>query len=284
MTTHDSPLGIDDAGGGIRSVERAAAVIQAISEAGPGGCRLVDIIARTKLSKTTAHRILSTLVKVGWVDQEDDTGTLFLGAPFIGFAITASDRHGLRDLAQPHLQRLAQLTEDTVYLSVRVAGRALCLDQVIGAFPIRIVDPAVGDRRPLGSCAGSLALLAWLDDDQIDEVLAREWQGEDRDHRVPDSSVLHELITQSRSQGYTVYPGLVLPGSMGLGAPVFGADETAVAALSIASIEPRMTERRRGHIADWLVQESQTLSTELLQLNPRFNQDDIRRLVTVESG
>jgi hypothetical protein len=44
---------------------------------------------------------------------------------------------------------------------------------------------------------------------------------------------------------------------------------------SIASIEQRMTEMRRGHIVDWLVREAKSLSDDLLKLNPRFDQGDI---------
>jgi hypothetical protein len=53
---------------------------------------------------------------------------------------------------------------------------------------------------------------------------------------------------------------------------------------SIASIEQRMTEMRRGHIVDWLVREAKSLSDDLLKLNPGFDQGDIRRLLTVEGG
>lgn len=284
MANDDPSLNAEDTAGGIRSVERAAAVIQEISDSGREGCRLVDIVARTGLSKTTAHRLLSTLVKVGWLDVDEVTATFFLGVPLVGFGITASDRYGLLDLAQPHLQRLADLTEDTVFLSVRVGGRALCADQAVGDFPIHILEPSVGDRRPLGSCAGSLALLAWMSDDEVDEVLARERHSGARDRRSPEPAFLQQMINESRPRGYTIYPGLVIPDSMGVGVPVFGADGAAVAALSVTTIEPRMTEVRRGQIIEWLQREATSLSGALLRLNPRFNQGDVRRLLTVKGS
>ncbi|WP_433273902.1 hypothetical protein ACQPZA_23775 [Pseudonocardia xinjiangensis] len=45
-----------------------------------------------------------------------------------------------------------------------------------------------------------------------------------------------------------------------------------------------MTEMRRWHIVDRLVREAKSLSDDLLKLNPRFDQGDIRRLLTVEGG
>ena len=50
----------------------------------------------------------------------------------------------------------------------------------------------------------------------------------------------------------------------GVGVPVCGADGTAVASLSVATIEPRMTDA-------------------LLRLNPRFDQGDVRRLLTAKN-
>lgn len=200
----------------------------------------------------------------------------------VGFGITASNRHGLLDLAQPHLQRLADLTEDTVYLSVRVPDWALCADQVNGAFPIRVLDPNVGDRRPLGSCAGSPALLAWMDDSEIDEILARERRRTGRDPRVPEPSALQDMIATSRAQGFTVYSGHLIPGSMGVGVPAFGAGGAPVASLGVVTIESRMTEKRRARVIEWLRRESQELSEALLKLNRYFNQNDVRRLLKVD--
>lgn len=282
MTKDETSVDLTDPAGGIRSVERAAAVIQEISDAGVEGCRLVDIVARTGLSKTTAHRLVNTLIKVGWIDQDLESGMFYLGIPMVGFGISASDRHGLLNLAQPHLQRLADLTEDTVYLSVRVDDRALCADQMYGEFPIRVLDPKVGDRRPLGSCAGSMALLAWLPDEQIDEILARERHSTGRDPRVPEPASLQEMIAESKTQGYTVYSGHMIPGSVGIGMPVFGSGEAPVASLSVATIESRMAEMRRMRIVDWLKREAQELSEELLQLNRQFSQGDVRRLLAMD--
>ncbi|WP_338889307.1 IclR family transcriptional regulator [Rhodococcus sovatensis] len=282
MSVDGASDGIEDIGGGIRSVERAATVIQAISDAGASGARLVDIVAATNLSKTTAHRIVNTLLNVGWLEQEDEGGILYLGVPFIGFGMTASDRHGLVDLAQPHLTKVAELTGDTVFLSVRVGNRALCIDQAIGTFPVRIMDPAVGDRRPLGSCAGSLALLAWSDDD--DDEFGLLTRGANTTDRVPDAATLQGLIVDARNTGYVRFPGLIIPDTVGIAVPIFGANRDVVAALSVSSIEPRMSGQRQTHIVEWLLREADALSRSLLSMNPRFSKQDVRRVLGPRAG
>lgn len=279
MTTNEVPgPSLAASTDSIRSVERAAAVIQALSASGRSGSRLVDIAAETKLSKTTVHRLLGTLSKIGWVEQEDESGTFFLGLPMVGFGVAASDRHGLLDVAEPHLLRLAELTGDTVYLSVRAGSRALCVDQAVGSFPIRTLNPRVGDRLRLGTCAGSLALLAWLNDDEIEHIIRDDAENVGGGSLGLESTVLRQMIDEARTNGYAYFPGLLIPDSAGLGVPVRGADGHPVASLSVAAIEPRMTEPRRSQIVEWLQQEASAFSEALIELDPGFSNSSMRRL------
>ena len=52
----------------IQSVERAAAVLDVFFEEG-SPLSVTDIVQRTALAPATAHRILSTLVRVGWLSK-----------------------------------------------------------------------------------------------------------------------------------------------------------------------------------------------------------------------
>ena len=47
-------------------------------------------------------------------------------------------------------------------------GSAVCVAREIGDFPIRTLSLGVGDLRPLGVGSGSLALFAFLPDEQIE--------------------------------------------------------------------------------------------------------------------
>ena len=62
------------------------------------------------------------------------------------------------------MRRLAERTQDTVFLSARDRDEAVCLERVIGDYPIKTLTLSIGDRRPLGVGAGSLALLSALSD------------------------------------------------------------------------------------------------------------------------
>jgi DNA-binding IclR family transcriptional regulator len=262
---------------GIRSVERAAAVVQVVADGGAAGSRLTAIAAATGLQKTTVHRLLATLVQLGWLEQDATTGAFHLGLGLVALGTAAANRHGLLDLANPRLLRLAELTADTVYLSVRIGARALCVDRVTGGFPIRTLTLGPGDRRPLGVGAGSLALLAWLPDEEIDPIITQSAAA--GSGPLADPAVLHQLIDEARARGYAHNPGLIVPGASGVGVPVRGNDGRPIAALSVAAIDSRLAEPRRAQVVRWLTKEAAELESQLATLSPNLNEADVRRLL-----
>lgn len=264
---------------GIRSVGRAVHVLEVLAGTGDSGLRLSQIVEMAELSKTTTHRILSTLQELNWVEMDPASGCYYLGMLLVGPGLAAANRHGLLKLANPHLLWLAEMTADTVYLSVRAGSSALCIDRVTGAFPIRTLTLSPGDRRPLGSGAGSLALLAWLARDEIDSLIMEQTKGESPPHGISDPVLLNRLVDDALAHGFAHNPGLLISGAEAVGVPVFGADGFPVAALSVAAIASRLDEQRREQIASWLMGEADALSKKLLELDPNFESTSIRRLL-----
>jgi DNA-binding IclR family transcriptional regulator len=262
----------------VQSIARAAAILTSLSRAGRDGRRLIDIAADTGLQKSTAHRILNTLANDGLVEQDELAGRFHLGFELFALGFAAVNRYGLIDLANESLLRLAADTEDTVYLSVRNATEAICVDRACGAFPIRTLTLRIGDRRPLGIGAGSLALLAWLPDDEVERVLETNVP---RLENYPNFDVarLLRLVDESRGLGYSFNDQMLIPGMRAVGVPVIGKDNRAVAALSIAAIESRMDKRRRSQLARSLATEAQLLGKRLGDTTDGLTDASIRRLL-----
>ncbi|WP_367645773.1 IclR family transcriptional regulator [Paenarthrobacter ureafaciens] len=267
----------EPAGGFVRSVERAAALITAIAASGQRGCRLTDLVEATGLSKTTVHRLLGTLLGLGWVEQEPAGNTFHVGLPLAGVGIAAAERHGLTRLAAPHLVRLADLTGDTVYLSVRDGNRLVCVDRVSGGFPVQAVTLGVGASRTMGSCAGSIAILSGLNERELGDFL-----DDSRSFPVDagvETGALPRLVSEARRRGYATSPTVFAPGVDGIGVPVRAPDGSVVAALSVESVGSRLAEPRRTHLARWLQRESAALTESLARLSPSLSKATIRRML-----
>lgn len=252
----------DTAPAGHQGIDRTLALLRAVAAEGRGGARLAAVATRTGLSRSTAHRLLAHLVQSGLLEQDADAPYYHLGFEVYALGQRAAERHGLPRLARASLVRLEEQSEDTVYLSLRSGDDALCVARQEGRFPIKTLTLAVGDRRPLGVGAGSLALLAALPDAEVERVLAAN-AGRLRQFPafVPES--LRALIGKTREEGYATNPGMVLPGMMAVGVPVLRRDGRPAGALSIAAIEGRMQPPRRAELVRWLAEEAEAIAARL---------------------
>jgi DNA-binding IclR family transcriptional regulator len=146
------------------------------------------------------------------------------------------------------LLRLAQVSEDTVFLSVPSGTESVCLHCEEGAFPIRSHALSVGRRHPLGIGAGSLALLAAMPDHEVERIIAANAKICADKYPVFTPKLLRELVERTRKIGYGLIEALVVPGSYGIGVAVPDYRGQPLAALSIAAIASRMTPARQQEL------------------------------------
>ena len=262
----------------IQSIERADAILTSLAAGGGSGRRLVDVAIETGLQKSTAHRILGTLIATGLVEQDPDSGLFHLGVRLFALGVAAANRYGLVELAGETMRRLAERTADTIYLSVRSGTEAVCVDRASGSYPIKTLTLHPGDRRPLGVGAGSLAMLTWLPDDEVRRIIDAN-TGALAAHVNFDPATLLQLVATSRRDGYAFNDRMVIPGMCAIGVPILGRGDRPVAALSVAAIETRMDTGRRTDIAGWLSDEAKLLTDRLAEATGGLTEASVRRLL-----
>lgn len=245
-----------------QTIERAMRLLRAVAAGNGAGRRLADIVEAAQLSKSTTHRLLQALAGQGAVEHHPDSGLYFLGYGLFEMAIAAGNRFGLLERAKPALARLAERTEDTVYLSVRDGCEAICLARSEGPFPIKTLTLNVGDRRPLGAGAGSLALLAFQPDADIRRIVQENFRRPGRYPRFDVESVA-ALVQATRRQGFALNDGRIVEGMSAIGVPVLDREGVAIAAISIAAITSRMKPERRANIVALLDAEARRLEQQL---------------------
>lgn len=254
-----------DTAGENRNLARVTAILEAVAGAAQAGLRLVDVVEHTGLGKTTAHRILAGLVAEGLVEQDEETGRFYIGTRILSWATAARERFSFARLAEPALERIAQQTQDTIYLVARAGNEIVCLDSREGSFPIKVLTLAVGDRRPLGIGAGSLAILAALGNDEIDRVF--EINRAALANYTFDEVRLRQMIRDTRRNGYAYNNLHVLPGlenltdMAGIGVPICRRDGAPVAALHLTGVTSRLDGARRDNLVAGLVKEAREIET-----------------------
>jgi DNA-binding IclR family transcriptional regulator len=246
---------------GLQTLDRAVQILEVVGAAAATGARMTDVMHATGLGRATSHRFLRSLADQQLLEQDHDSGRYFLGTKLLVLSNAAANRFGLARHAAPGLRRLAERTADTVYLSVRLGDVAICLDRVEGAYPIRTLTLKVGDRRPLGIGAGSLALLAFLPLDEVRRLVAASAKA--LAEFGFDPAKLLTVVQTARRLGYAYNDGRLIPGMNAVGVPVRGHGRIPIAALSVAAIASRMDATRRSQIVGWLKEEAALLEKEL---------------------
>lgn len=239
---------------GAQTVERAAAVLRAVGRL--RAARFSVLSRETGLANPTLRRMLVSLIDAQLVVHDQDQGLYKLGSEAYVLGQLARPEYGFHDMARASLTKLANLTDDCIFLSALEEDLSVvCLHREDGRYPIRVHVMNVGDRHPLGLGAGSLALLAALPPEESEKILQ---SNEERILNISDSlqiAQLNELVDRARADGYAVNPGLGFPHSTAIGAAIRGPSGNLLGAMTIAAIEMRMQPERQRELAVTLLDE-----------------------------
>lgn len=219
------------------TVAKGLKVLEELSRA-DGPVRLSDIATRLELQKSNVHRLLSTLVTLGYAERETETGRYRASLKVWELGAQVAGRHAVRCAAAPFLQELHRQTSETVSLVVLDGDEILYLDQIVAPTPVRRTS-RVGGRAPAIYPASGLALLAQSPDAvRTYERLAP--LGGSVDAFLAD-------LARVRDLGYAVTLGGWSSGIHSVAAAI-GSRGGAVAALAISGPAERMPAERTAEL------------------------------------
>lgn len=243
------------------AIQKVCAILRVLAQSSP--LRLTEIAEATSLNKATTLRILGSLIEEGFVSRVTGAKTYELGPETRVMAVGARRAVDIAELAQPSLLRVSERSADTALLSVRSGVEALYLARSVGSHPLQPNYLQIGSRRPLGVGAGSLALMVWLPDAEIDAIIEVIVPRLAKSPRITPK-YLRERIVAARKHGHTVLLDAAFPGMGGVGVPVRDDAGQVVAALSVGASSDRI-RRREAELAEMLKKEALILSRAINQ-------------------
>jgi DNA-binding IclR family transcriptional regulator len=142
----------------IQVLDRAMALVGILSRA-PGPVGLTRLAGEAELHTASAHRILGSLMAHGLVEKTG-AGEYDLGVRWLEVGNRLRARLNIRQVAMPFMQRLAELTGETVNLIVRRGDEAVYIERVTGGQTLIQVVQVVGAHAPLHVTAVGKIFLA----------------------------------------------------------------------------------------------------------------------------
>lgn len=243
-------------------VARIGALLRTLAAREPHGGSTTDLAAAAALPRPTAHRLLTSLREEGLVERDEVDGAWHLGPECFLLGAAATTRHEITPMARDAVLRIARETGESAFFSVRRGNETVCVLREDGSFPIRSHVLHEGIRFPLGVASAGMALLAFLSEQEREAYLSAAELTE-RYGDQHSAAHLRDHVTATRELGYAVNPGLLVPGSWGLGAAVFDPHGEPRWALSITGIEARLSPPRQAELGQLLLREAHALAGQV---------------------
>jgi DNA-binding IclR family transcriptional regulator len=242
--------------GTVRAVQRAARIITALAEH-PYPMGVAELSSRVMLSPASVHRMLTTLVRIGWVDQNSRTAKYRLGTRMLGIGSTGLITSPVVQNGRIFLTKLAASTGYNTALSTLVGLRVIHLARAPGQ-ESGTPDFEPGVSQPAHAMADGKLLLAYLPPEERYYLYEVDGLRSYTSHTIVDPTALEKELKQIREQGYAVDSYERFEKSRGIAVPVFGLDgQPLLAMLALGSL-PDNAEQDA-----WLAQQMQSLATEM---------------------
>ncbi len=260
---------------GAQTVDRACLLLDEIARCGLSGVRLVDLTQRSKLNRATVHRILQSLSAAQIVYQDRDSRRYRLGVALHGLALAApSPLEQLTEL-RPLLEQLAQRTGETAYLMLRRGDEVQCIARAEGAAPIRTVLIEVGAFRPIGATIAGAAMLAALDDEEIEQILKRTAAAMVR-HRNATTEFVRRHVVNVRRNGFCTSKDVLIEGATGISAAVPNSAGRPYLAISLSAASSRLPEERVKPLAIELARACARMGQALARTSAKQDAQSVR--------
>ena len=219
-----------------QSLERGLTILSSFTENTPV-LGIADLARAVGLNKSTTHRYVATLAKLGYVQQDPDTKRYSLGPRVVDLGFAAINSMEITRVAGHHLQALSDETGYTVSMAVLDGPEIVYVDRRrsgrASSFAMGL-HLHVGSRLPAYCTSMGKVLLAFRDPAELRALLDRT----DLARRGPKTITAREqlmvALARVRHTGIAVNDEELAAGLRSVAAPVRDRSGKVVAAVNIA--------------------------------------------------
>lgn len=244
----------------MRNVLNALRTLEEVAARQPAG--VAELARALGLPKSSVQRALVTLHEAGWIRPAGETVTRWvITTKALRVGRSATGELGLRDVALPVLEELRRRTDETVHLTVPEGGKAVLIERLETAQPVRIVLP-LGQHLPLHASANGKAVLAASPPETVERYLA-EGLPRFTGTTITDPERLRAELAVIRGRGYATNGGEWRSDVSAVAAAVLATSGLPVAGISVNVPTSRMSETSRTAFGALVAEAAKKLGSAL---------------------
>jgi IclR family transcriptional regulator, KDG regulon repressor len=234
--------------GKVRSAKRISEVthrlfvlLEVLSKQPKTGVPLEELTYLSHLPKTTVHRLLYSMNRLGYVEQDPITNLYALSGKFFGLGPNALPYRRLTEIAMPLMQRLLRTSGESVNLAVPRSGTPIYI-LVLESQREHRVAATVGSCSYLHCTSVGKSIAAYLPMAERQRNLARRGMPSMTRSSITSLQEFEQELVNVRNEGVAIDNEENARGIICVGGPIFSTTPTPVAALSVSGPTNRMSE------------------------------------------
>lgn len=227
----------------------------------PAACGVSELARELELTRSNVHRTLQSLVAAGYVRQVSTAGVYECTLKLFELSSAVLERVDVNQVAQPHMRRLAERTQETVHLSQLSGTEVVYLHKIESPQPVRAYS-SIGGRAPAHCVASGKALLAMVDVRTLAELFDTELvEWTERSPRTLGE--LEAELATVRDRGYAVNRGEWRSAVGGVAAVIVNASGAAEAAIGVSGPIERVQPKADGEYRDAVLEAARAASLDM---------------------
>lgn len=222
----------------IPNLDKACQVIEMIAGT-PEGCHLKAIAAELDIPRTTALRIVETLLNRSFLAR-NEAGALTLGTALVHLGVIALDSLDIRSFARPVLKALSNETGESSHIAMLNGDKSLLVEVCDSPHPVRIASRP-GTLVDLHCSSTGKVFLAFSIPEPAKFCQTLDLSAHTRNTSTTVKAVLAD-IEQTRQQGYAIDEEEYVLGARCMAAPIMNAFGKTIAAVGITASTSTFTK------------------------------------------
>lgn len=213
-----------------------------------------------QLTRANLHRLLSTLVRTGYIEKSASGYQLSLKLFRLGSTVPIKEQ--LRDLARVHMHELERIARENIYITVLYNDEVIAIEEVKSAHTV-ILNPDVIYTYPVNTCASGKMLLSHMSDENLNTYVDSLEMVRRTPYTVTDKEEFKRQVKDAREKGYSIE--LLEFGNHlhSIASPITNREGEVIATIGISGPSMRLTKDRMMDLIEPL-KNSAALITEKL--------------------
>lgn len=247
----------------VQSAGKIFLIMETLAMEGP--CGLLELSNTLKINKSTVHRLLNSLIYMGYVKQDEETLKYHMTLKITNISGMVLKQIDILSISQPYMKSLMEQVEETVHLVKRVENDITYIQKLEPVNMGRSIQMAsfVGMVSPLYCTAVGKAIMSCLPEKEVRKI----WSNSHIEKKTP-YTLLHveqllEELEQVRSRGYALDNEENEIGVRCIAAPIRDYTGRSEYAISISAPIARMSDERIAELSPLIQNVTQTLSKEM---------------------